>query len=184
MEVQRQALTLDEFLALPEGEESLELIDGEGVPKVSPKYFHAVLQAALLVLLGGWCRGKGRVLPEWAVALKRQSADWVPVPDLTYISYERLPRTWCKNEACPVAPELVIEIISLGQTFGQLTAKAGDYLKAGVVQVWIVDAEARSVTIFYPDRSPETFDGNQPLDTPDLVDLVLTPSQIFDQARV
>jgi Uma2 family endonuclease len=80
MEVQRRALTLDEFLTLPEGEESLELINGVGVPKMSPKCFHAVLQAALLGLIGGWCKGKGRVLPEWAIVLKRQSEDWVPVP--------------------------------------------------------------------------------------------------------
>jgi Uma2 family endonuclease len=32
-------LTLQEFLALPEGEPYLELIDGEAIPKVSPKRF-------------------------------------------------------------------------------------------------------------------------------------------------
>jgi Uma2 family endonuclease len=100
----------------------------------------------------------------------------------SYISYERLPRTWFKNEACPTAPELVVEIISPGQTFGQLTAKAEDFLKAGVVQVWIIDAEARSITIFYPDRPSGTFIGDQPLETLDFVDLVLTPSQVFNQA--
>jgi Uma2 family endonuclease len=183
-EVSYRRLTLQEFLALPEGEENLELIDGRGVPKMSPKYFHAVLQMALLILIGGWCKGEGRVAPEWAVILKRQSADWVPVPDVTYISYERLPRSWSKNEACPVAPELVIEIISPGQTFGQLAAKAEDYLKAGIAQVWILDAEARSITIFYPDRSPRTFTGEQTLEAVGFVDLVLTPAQIFAQADV
>ena len=36
------------------------------------------------------------------------------------------------DEACPVAPELVIEIISPGQTFGDLAEKSADYLQAGV----------------------------------------------------
>ncbi|WP_277878045.1 Uma2 family endonuclease [Leptolyngbya sp. FACHB-261] len=43
------------------------------------------------------------------------------------------------DEACPIAPELVIEIISPGQTFGEMTQKATDYLSAGVLRVWIVD---------------------------------------------
>ena len=56
------------------------------------------------------------MLPEWAILLKRQDKDWVPVPDLTYISYARLPKSWRRNEACPAIPELVIEIISPAQT--------------------------------------------------------------------
>lgn len=34
-------LTLEQFWTLPEGETTYELIDGEAIPKVSPKYFHS-----------------------------------------------------------------------------------------------------------------------------------------------
>ena len=34
-------LTLEEFLALPDGDIYYELIDGQAIPKVSPKYFHS-----------------------------------------------------------------------------------------------------------------------------------------------
>ena len=37
-------LTLAEFLALPDGDVYCEFVDGEAVPKVSPKYFHSSLQ--------------------------------------------------------------------------------------------------------------------------------------------
>jgi Uma2 family endonuclease len=97
-------LTLEEFLALPEGDVNYEFVDGQAVPKVSPKYFHSTLQAALLLLIRSWCKGKGRVGSEWAILLKRQGKDWAPVPDLTYISYERLPKSWKRNEACPALP--------------------------------------------------------------------------------
>lgn len=88
-------LTLDEFLALPEGQGDVtyELVDGQAVAKVSPKAFHSALQAALIILLRVWCKGKGRIYPEWAVILERLGQPWVPVPDLTYISYDRLPAT-------------------------------------------------------------------------------------------
>jgi Uma2 family endonuclease len=147
-------------------------------------FFHSSLRVALLTLLDKWCKGKGRVLPEWEIELERQSTDWVPVPDVLYISYERLPRRWSEDQACPVAPELVIEMVALGRTFEKLSARAEDYLKAGVAQVWILDAEARSITIFYPDRSPGTFTGEQTLEAVGFVDLVLTPAQIFAEADI
>lgn len=105
-------LTLEEFLALPEGAVNYEFVEGQAVPKVSPKFFHSTLQLTLGSLLRAWCKGKGRVGSEWTILLKRKGEDWAPVPDLTYISYERLPKSWNRNEACPALPELVIEIIS------------------------------------------------------------------------
>lgn len=108
----RTRLTLQEFLDLPDDDTALELIDGQAVPKVSPKFLHATIQDALLQLIRARCRGRGRVRAEWGVILKRGGVDWVPVPDLTYISYERLPREWRRNEACPVAPEFVVEVVS------------------------------------------------------------------------
>lgn len=175
-------LSLEEFLALPDDDVAYELIDGQAVSKMSPKFFHSTVQKALLILLDQWCEGRGRVYAEWAVALKRQGKDWVPAPDLLYISYERLPADWIRDEACPIPCELAIEIISPGQTFGELTAKATDYLAAGVPRVWIVDTQARSITVFYPDAPPQTCTGLMPLADPILPELQLTPEQIFQKA--
>jgi len=175
-------LTLEEFLALPDDDVACELIDGQAVPKMSPKFFHSMMQSALLILIHQWCEGRGRVGTEWAITLKRQGKDWVPAPDLLYISYERLPADWIRDEACPTPCELAIEIISLGQTFGGLTAKATDYLAAGVLRVWIVDTQARSITIFYPDAPPQTCTGTMSLADPILPELQLTPEQIFQKA--
>ncbi len=152
-------LTLSEFLEMPESSDRTELINGEIVPKVSPKYKHSTLQLRLLLGLNQWCESNkaGRVRPEWAVVLQRQEQDWVPVPDLTYVSYERLPAEWEEDAPCPVLPELVIEIISPGQSFGEMTQKATDYLQAGVSRVWVVDNQAQSVTVFGADEFPQTF---------------------------
>jgi Uma2 family endonuclease len=174
-------LILEEFLALPEGDVTYELVEGQVVPKMSPKRFHAGVQKALLILMDACFQSRGHLYPEWAVILKRNNQDWVPVPDLTYVSYDRLPADWMLDEACPVAPELVIEIISPGQTFGELTEKATDYLAAGVSGVWIVDSQARSITVFLPESLPRTYRGNTPI--ADLLPgIELTPQQIFQQA--
>lgn len=183
-------LTVKEFLALPEGDIIYELIDGEAVLKFkndprSPKFFHSSITGTLFILLSAWAQEKGRVAIEWAIKLTRnQQPCWIPVPDLTYVSYNCLPADWLEDDACPVVPELVIEIISPGQTFGAMTEKATDYLKAGVSRVWVVDALAKAITIFYPDSPPHTKKGNDTLADTVLAGITFTPEDIFQQARI
>ena len=151
-------LTKAEFWALSDAADiTYELIGGIAVPKMSPKYFHARSARRILKILEEWAKNRGRAEMEWAFDL---SDDYTPVPDLIYVSFERLPASWNENAACPVPPELAIEIISPGQTFGQMTQKASTYLTGGVLQVWVVDPAATSVTVFYPDRAPITYIGD------------------------
>jgi Uncharacterized protein conserved in cyanobacteria len=179
-------LTLEEFLTLPEGEGDItyELIDEQAVPKMSPKKFHSRLTRSLIKLLEQWGEERGEIGVEWAVRLTRLGRDWVPVPDLLYVSYERLSPDWNQDEACPVVPELVIEIISPEQTFGQLAAKARDYLDAQVLRVWVVDSKARSITVFYPDAPPQTYMGDTILKDPLFDGLEFTASQLFQMAKI
>ncbi|WP_017317004.1 Uma2 family endonuclease [Mastigocladopsis repens] len=179
-------LTLQQFLNLPlgEGDITYELVDGQAIPKMSPKKFHSKLTRALLYLIEQWCEGKGEVCPELAIALTRRGRDWVPTPDILYISNERLPADWEQDGACSVPPDLVIEIISPGQTFGQMTAKAKDYLDAQVLRVWVVDSKARSITVFYPDAAPQTHMGEQLLTDSLFKGLELTAEQVFQKAKI
>lgn len=184
IETTKKQLTLQGFLNLPEGDENLELIDGVAIPKMAPKYFHISIQRVLERLLEEWGGERGRAEREWALMLRRKDRDWVPLPDVVFISFERLPAEWMENDACPAVPELVVEVISPGQLFGALTAKAADYLSAGVMRVWIIDPQARSLTVFYPDRSPVTLTGDQELGDALLPGLVFTPAQLFERARL
>lgn len=178
----KSKLTLQEFLNLPVGDVNYEFINGYALSKVSPKYFHSTLQSALLLLIRTWCKGKGRVVSEWAIILQRQGEDWVPIPDLTYISYERLPAIWKRNEACPIAPELVIEIISPGQTSKQFAEKTTDYFKAGISRVWIIDPEATSIEVFSVDGSTQVYTDTMLIIDSLLPGLELTVKGIFEEA--
>ncbi|MEH2207014.1 MAG: Uma2 family endonuclease [Nostoc sp.] len=182
----KNQLTLQEFLNLPPGEGDItyELVDGQAIPKMSPKFFHAKLTRVILNLIEQSCEDKGEVCPEWAVALTRRGRDWMPIPDILYISYERLPANWDENEACPVPPDLVIEIISPGQTFGQMAAKAKDYLDAKVLRVWVLDSKARSITVFYPDAAPQTYMGEELLTDSLFEGLQFTVEQVFQKAKI
>lgn len=178
-------LSLQEFLVLPESDERFEFVDGDLKPKVSPKYQHSKAQLRLLTFIHDWCEQQqsGRVLPEWAVILQRQGRDWVPVPDLLYVSYERLPQMWEEDAPCPVVPELVIEIISPGQSFGEIAQKAEDYLRAGVDRVWVVDTKVQSVTVFRKDGGFEALQAEQVISDPLLPELSIQVGALFPQFR-
>ena len=179
-----QKLTLAEFLASPQSNDRCEFVDGEAIPKVSlsPKRFHAGVQKALIKLLDNWAQPRGHFYPEWSVILQRRGQDWAPIPDLTYVSFERLSAEWLEDAPCPIPPDLAIEIISPDQTFGEMTEKATDYLAAGISRVWIVDPKAQSITIFAPDSLPVTYRGDRPFTDPLFPDLQLTAQQVFQQA--
>ncbi len=179
-------ITLQEFLNLPpgEGDTTYEFVDGQIIPKMSPKFHHSKLTRTFIKILEVWCQEEGEVCPEWSIKLTRHQRDWVPTPDRLYVSNERLPANWDENEACPVPPDLVIEIISPGQTFGQMTAKAKDYLNAGVLRVWVVDSRARSITVFYPDAAPQTYMGEELFEDSLFPGLSFTAETVFQMAKI
>lgn len=181
----QKQLTLNEFLSLPDEDITYELIDGEALPKMSPKRFHSRVTLTLAQLLDQWnqsLENQGEVGIEWAITLKRKGKDWCPVPDLLYISHERLKEFPVSNTPCLVAPELVIEIISLDQSFSNLSQKAIDYIKAGCDRVWLVDTEVKKITIFYPNSLPQVKQENDVLDDDLFPNLSLTIAQIFEKA--
>jgi Uma2 family endonuclease len=181
MSLTASKLSLQEFLDLPESNDQFELVDGELIPKMAPTSPHSRTQKRLLRLIDDWCEqtAQGEVNPEWTVALKRNGVDWAPVPDLTYISSNRIPADWDGEGPCPGIPELVVEIISPGQTFGGVTEKATDYLLAGVDRVWVVDLKAKSVSVFRAGHLPQTIWSNGSISDPLLPQLVLPVSRLF-----
>ncbi len=178
----KPSLSLQNFLSLPDTDITYELVDGEAIPKMAPKRFHSRITLALSAILEDWNQDRGEVGIEWAVTLKRNGKDWCPVPDLLYVSKQRLGDIPLADEACPVPPELVIEIISPDQSFSDLSEKAVDYLNAGVNRVWLIDTKAKKIVIFYPDSPPQTKKEDDSLEDSLLPNLTLTPEQLFQKA--
>lgn len=186
MSSSKTKFSLQEFLDLPESGDRSELVNGEIVPKMSPTSPHSRAQKRLLIRINDWCEqtNLGEVNPEWTVTLKRNGVDWAPVPDLTYISMSRIPKSWDGQGPCPGVPQLVIEIISPGQSFGEMTSKATDYLLAGVDRVWVVDNQAQSVTVFGGSEFPQTFWLNDTIGDSLLPDLAIALTDIFIPRRL
>ena len=82
------------------------------------------------------------------------------------------------------SPELVVEILSIGQSFEDMTRKALDYLTAGVQRIWIISDRNRSLTIFAPDTPPITYQGNRPIQDDLFPGLTFTMAEIFVRAKI
>jgi Uma2 family endonuclease len=73
----------------------------------------------------------------------------VRIPDVAFIPWRRTPGGRVPDEAMPkIAPELAIEVLSKGNTKGEMTRKRSEYFKAGVDFVWEVDPRKRSVRVY------------------------------------
>lgn len=137
-------------LGIPEVKPAIESIRGRWVQKMSPKTVHSLLQGRLWGILQAWASSQaGYVGPEWRFYLlplgeKPSSL----VPDVAYVSRERLPREAGKLPQKPtIAPDIAVEILSPGDRKRLLNEKIELYLANGAQLVVVVDPEDRRVEL-------------------------------------
>jgi Uma2 family endonuclease len=103
-------------IKLPEAKPAFEWIGGRAVQKVSPKRRHSLAQSRFLIALDAWARatGSGFAGPEWRFCIAPPGEIRRPlVPDVAFVSYERLPYDVMENTEEPlIAPDVVVEVIS------------------------------------------------------------------------
>lgn len=157
-------------------------VNSRSVPNIVAKGFHAAIQAELLLILKQWFLDRGRVYPSWTLKLTNNNRDWFPVPDLTYISYDRLGAEWMLDECCPIAPEFIIEIVEKGQKLDHLVSKVDKYMESGVLGVCLINSYSQKVTVFTHNQSPKTFAGEMMIENQFLEGLNLTAKSIFERA--
>src|SRR5262245_47206295 len=95
----------------------------------------------------------------------------VRIPDVVFISYRLMPAdSPAQQESVPdLAPDLAVEVLSPGNTRGEMRRKLRDYFISGVRLVWFVEPKQRTVQVFTaPDRSTslteaDTLDGGDVL---------------------
>jgi len=147
-------VTADELLALPTGMgKRYELVGGE-LRVMSPSgWRHGIIVDNLEFLLGSFIRqnGLGRGFGAETGFLLKRNPDTVRAPDYAFIATQHLPQPKPKEAYWPGAPDLAVEVLSPGDTSGEVAEKIDEWLAAGCAAVWVVDPKLRTVTIY---RSP------------------------------
>jgi Uma2 family endonuclease len=84
-----------------------------------------------------------------ANGMMRLAPGLVRIPDVAFVSWNRLPNREVPREPIPdLAPDLAVEVLSKGNTPTEMDRKLHDYFQADVRLVWYVDPPNRSVRVF------------------------------------
>lgn len=149
----------EDLLALP-NERDFELVHGELVERAScnrsvyiaGRLFHLIFSYVDLRGLGWtFSRGMGYELP-------REHFDTVRKPDVSFVSFQRLPATHAFPKGyMKVAPDLAVEVVSPNDLAEEVDKKINEYLTVGVRLVWEVHPTSRTVTANRADDSVVRF---------------------------
>ena len=125
-----------------------ELVDGVLVEKAMG-FRESFLAIALSAILWGFVKPRKLGVVTGEDGMVRLASGLVRIPDVAFVSWERLPGRRIPSAPIPaLAPDLAVEVLSPGNTPGEMARKRQEYFAAGVKLVWIVDPVARTVAVY------------------------------------
>lgn len=142
-------VTFERFLEFSTEDLSCELMDGVLIINSPAAYQHETIFRFLLTYLDqlGLKYNVGRALGSRFVV--KLDEKWGLEPDILFIRPENEKKI--KSTYFEGAPDLVVEILSPSTRKDDLTKKLSKYQQFYVPEVWIVDPEEKTLTIFTPD---------------------------------
>ena len=151
---QATRLTAEEFFLRPapaDGSQE-ELVRGEVVTRPLPGGLHGVVCNRVSLRLGQFedMSASGGVTCSGTGFITARDPDTVRGPDVAYWSRERLPEVPVGYIEIP--PDLIVEVLSPGNTSRQIRGKIQEYFARGVRVVWVIAPEDRTLTIY---RTPD-----------------------------
>lgn len=166
----RTLITIEELLHMPDVE-PCELIEGELVRRVPTQQPHGYVAAEFHLLIGGFAK-QHRLgitgIAEVGYILSR-NPDTVRVPDVSFVSRQRIPPGGPTEGYWPFAPDLAVEVLSPSDEEKAVSRKVRQYLDAGTRLVWVADYGTRTVVVHAPGREPRTLGPDDMLDGEDVL---------------
>jgi Uma2 family endonuclease len=161
-----------------------ELVDGTLVEKAMG-FDESVLAMRIAQLLLNFILPRKLGIVTGEAGMMRILARRVRIPDVAFISFDRLPDRKLPGVPIPeLAPDLAVEVISNSNTPREMEIKLREYFTAGVRLVWYVDPKTLSVDVYSSPTGPTTLSGSNTLTGGDVLPGFEIPvSQIFDLTK-
>jgi Uma2 family endonuclease len=142
-------LTVADLDALPEDDNKYELISGDLYVSRAPHIHHQLAISNIVIAIGSYLTTNpiGKIAPGPGVIFSEYDA---VIPDLIYISNERFAKIVSPEGKLMAAPDLAIEILSMGSenVRRDRVLKRRLYGEYGVNEYWIVDSFTLSVEVY------------------------------------
>lgn len=164
-------MTADDLLDMPDDGLRRELVKGEVRTMPPTGGEHGAITFKLSLALGNYivAHNLGMAFGAETGFKIASDPDTVRAPDLAFIRQERIPATGIPKGYVPLAPDLVVEVISPHDKVYAVDEKTEEWLTAGVRAVWVVNPKRRTVTIYRPQAKAITLAENEELDGQDVV---------------
>ena len=162
-------MTVEDLYVMPDDGFKYELQAGLLVSEPLPSGRHGWVTASIAGILRAHVKKNrlGVVFAGDSGFVLARKPDTVRGPDVAFVSRERFERSGEPTKAFAGAPDLAVEVLSPSNTPADMHAKVADYLAAGTRRVWVVDSEAKAVTVYSSLLSPhrlaedETLEGDE-----------------------
>lgn len=166
MSATTQLMTAEELLKLPRGRSRYELIEGELVEMSLAGHNHGKIAARLAgaLLQHTEANDLGEVYAAETGFKLESDPDTVRAPDAAFVRRERVEQVGDAQGYFPGAPDLAAEVVSSGDSVGEVEGEVEEWLEAGVSLVWIVSPKLRSVTVYRSLIDVTTLTENDTLD--------------------
>jgi Uma2 family endonuclease len=145
----------------------MELVYGVVREPPAPRWGHQAVVTRLVTLLEPYVRAEqlGRLCVSPIDVVLNAEQALVVQPDLVFISNERLAIV---RERVHGAPDLAIEVLSLGTAFHDRTVKLEWYREYGVRESWLVDPVRCAVEVVNLEARADrrrVFEGRDPIES-------------------
>ena len=151
-------VTLEEYAALPK-HPRYELVKGELVELMAAAEEHeeTVMLVGHQFLTHIRPLGIGKVYgSNRGYVTGSDSPATSRMPDVSFVSNARLNQPELAGMLYDGAPDLAVEILSESNTPAEIAQKIAEYLNAGGKAVWVIDIDARTLTVHTPHAPPLT----------------------------
>jgi Uma2 family endonuclease len=161
-----------------------ELVDGTLVEK-AVGFEESRLAAELAYLVLSYLDQHDLGICVGADGMMRIAPGLVRIPDRSFVTWDRLPGRESPQEPIPdLAPDLAVEVLSVGNTKPEMARKLREYFEAGVVLVWLIDPKKRTAQVFSTGEKPVLIRADQALDGGDVLPgFILLLSDLLDRGR-
>jgi Uma2 family endonuclease len=150
MSTANQLVTADELLLMPRGRFRYELVKGElrKMPPAGEEHGAVIMNLAAPLAHHVKANRLGHVLAAETGYKLATDPDTVLAPDIAFVRRERVEQTGIQTGYRVGAPDLVVEVMSPGDTLKAVEEKAGAWLAGGAQMVWVVNPKRRAVTVY------------------------------------
>lgn len=147
-------ITAEQFATRPDPGYPEELVRGRIVRMTPPGTRHGQICLRMACFLGKYTDefDLGQAVCNDSGIITQRDPDSVRGADLSYYSYNRIPKGQMPVSYPAVAPELVVEVRSPSDRWTKVLVKVGEYLEAGVGAVCVLDDASRTAQIYEADQ--------------------------------